>query len=56
LGAREKIGGIRAAIQVLKLHGDGSPAENIASKLEMSKSLVKQYVEIIADLAKMKKG
>jgi biotin operon repressor len=31
-------------------------AENIASELEMSKSLVRQYVEIIVDLAKMKKG
>ena len=37
-------------------HGDGIPAENIASELEMSKSLVRQYVEIINDLAEMKKG
>jgi len=31
---------------------DGIPAENIASELEMSKSLVRQYVEIVEDLAK----
>ena len=47
---------IKGFKKVLKLHGDGIPAENIASELEMSKSLVKQYVEIIEDLAKMKKG
>ena len=40
----------------VKLHGDGIPAENIASELEMSKSLVRQYVEIINDLTEMKKG
>jgi hypothetical protein len=33
--------------KVLKLHSDGILAENIASELEMSKSLVGQYVEII---------
>ena len=38
------------------LHGDGIPTENIASELEMSKSLVSEYVEIIEDLAEMKKG
>jgi hypothetical protein len=31
-------------------------AENIASDLEMSKSLVREYVEIIEDMAGMKKG
>jgi len=46
---------IKGFKKVLKLHGDGIPAENIASELEMSKSLVRQYVEIIEDLAEMKK-
>jgi hypothetical protein len=32
------------------------PAENIASDLEMSKSLVREYVEIIEDMAETKKG
>jgi hypothetical protein len=31
---------------------DGIPPENIASELEMSKSLVRQYVEIVEDLDK----
>jgi hypothetical protein len=44
---------IKGFKKVLKLHSDGIPAENIASEMEMSKSLVKQYVEIIEDLAKM---
>mgnify|MGYP001150923554 CR=1 FL=1 len=47
---------IKGFKKVLKLHGDGIPAENIASELEMSKSLVREYVEIIEDLAEMKKG
>jgi hypothetical protein len=47
---------IKGYKKVLKLHGDGIPAENIASELEMSKSLVRQYVEIINDLAEIKKG
>ena len=47
---------IKGYKKVLKLHGDGIPAENIASELEMSKSLVRQYVEIINDLTEMKKG
>ena len=47
---------IKGFKKVLKLHGDGIPAENIASELEMSKSLVGQYVEIIEDLAEIKKG
>jgi len=42
--------------KVLKLHGEGMPAENIASDLEMSKSLVREYVEIIEDMAETKKG
>jgi hypothetical protein len=32
------------------------PAENMASVLEMSKSLVREYVEIIEDMAETKKG
>ncbi len=47
---------IKGYKKVLKLYGDGVPAENIASELEMSKSLVREYVEIIEDLAEMKKG
>jgi len=47
---------IKGYKKVLKLHGDGIPAENIASELEMSKSLFRQYVEIIKDLAEIKKG
>jgi len=38
------------------VHGDGMPAENIASELEMSKSLVREYIEIIEDLAEAGKG
>jgi hypothetical protein len=47
---------IKGFKKVLKLHGDGMPTENIASELEMSKSLVKEYIEIIEDMAEMKKG
>lgn len=47
---------IKGFKKVLKLHGDGIPVENIASELEMSKSLVRQYVEIIEDLAQTRKG
>jgi hypothetical protein len=47
---------IKGYKKVLKLHGDGMPAENIASELEMSKSLVRQYIEIIEHLPEMKKG
>jgi hypothetical protein len=43
---------IKGFKKVQKLHRDGIPAENIASELEMSKSLVRQYVEIVEDLAK----
>ncbi|MGE4381331.1 MAG: HTH domain-containing protein, partial [Methanothrix sp.] len=41
--------------KVLKLHSDGIPAENIASELEMSKSLVREYIEIIEDLTEVGK-
>jgi hypothetical protein len=47
---------IKGFKKVLKLHGGGMPAENIASDLEMSKSLVREYVEIIEDMAETKKG
>ena len=47
---------IKGFKKVLKLHGDGIPAENIASELEMSKSLVREYIEIIEDLAEAGKG
>jgi hypothetical protein len=47
---------IKGFKKVLKLHGDGVPAENIASELEMSKSLVRQYVEIIVDQADAREG
>ena len=47
---------IKGFKKVLKLHGEGMPAENIASDLEMSKSLVQEYVEIIEDMADTKKG
>jgi hypothetical protein len=47
---------IKGFKKVLKLHGEGMPAENIASDLEMSKSLVREYVEIIEDMAETKKG
>jgi hypothetical protein len=47
---------IKGFKKVLKLHGEGIPVENIASELEMSKSLVREYVEIIEDLADTKKG
>jgi hypothetical protein len=43
---------IKGFKKVLKLHEDGIPPENIAAELEMSKSLVRDYVEIIEDLAK----
>ena len=42
--------------KVLRLHGEGMPAENIASELEMSKSLVREYVEIIEDMAETEEG
>jgi hypothetical protein len=47
---------IKGFKKVLKLHGEGMPAENMASDLEMSKSLVREYVEIIEDMAETKKG
>lgn len=43
---------IKGFKKVQKLHKDGIPPENIASELEMSKSLVRQYVEIVEDLDK----
>ena len=46
---------IKGFKKVQKLYADGIPVENIASELEMSKSLVRQYVEIIEDLAEIKK-
>ena len=46
---------IKGFKKVLKLHGDGIPAENIACELEMSKSLVRQYLEIIVDQAETRK-
>jgi hypothetical protein len=49
-------GHIKRFKMILKLHGDGIPAENIASEQEMSKSLVREYVEIIEDLAQTRKG
>ena len=45
-----------ASEAVLKLHGDGIPTENISSELEMSKSLVREYIEIIEDLTEAGKG
>jgi DNA-binding protein Fis len=47
---------IKGFKKVQKLHGNGIPEENIASELEMSKSLVREYVEIIKNLAEVKKG
>jgi len=47
---------IKGFKKVLKLHSDGIPAENIASELEMSKSLVREYIEIIEDLTEAGKG
>jgi len=47
---------IKGFKKVLKLHSDKIPVENIASELEMSKSLVREYVEIIEDMADMTKG
>jgi len=45
---------IKGFKKVKKLHSEGIPEANIASELEMSKSLVHEYVEIIEDLAKQK--
>ncbi len=47
---------IKGFKKVQKLCRDGVPTENIASELEMSKSLVRQYVEIIEELDKEAKG
>lgn len=46
---------IKAFKKVRKLYKDGMPAENIASELEMSKSLVREYIAIIDDDDKSKK-
>jgi orotate phosphoribosyltransferase-like protein len=56
IAKKHAIGTSKDIKKVLKLHSDGIPAENIASELEMSKSLVREYVEIIEDLAKARKG
>ncbi len=47
---------IKGYKRVLKLRSDGLPAEDIASELEMSNSLVREYIEIIEHLPEMKKG
>lgn len=41
---------IKGFKKVQKLHKDGVPKENIAAELEMSKSLVRQYIAIIEEL------
>lgn len=45
---------IKGFKKVQKLHADGIPEPNIASELEMSKSLVHEYVVIIEGLEKQK--
>lgn len=45
---------IKSFKKVRKLNGEGLPVENIAADLDMSKALVKEYVEIIED--EMNKG
>lgn len=45
---------IKSFKKVRKLSEEGLPVENIAADLDMSKALVKEYVEIIED--KMKEG
>ena len=40
---------IKSFKKVGKLHSEGLPVENISSDLEMSKNLVKEYVEIIEE-------
>jgi hypothetical protein len=47
---------IKGFKKVQKLHRDGVPTENIASELEMSKSLVRQYVEIVEEMDKERVG
>jgi len=47
---------IKGFKKVQKLYRDGVPAENIASELEMSKSLVRQYVEIVEEMDKEANG
>ena len=38
--------------KVQKLFNDGIPVENIASELEMSKALVREYVAIVEEMTK----
>ncbi|HJH30990.1 MAG TPA: DUF1670 domain-containing protein, partial [Methanosarcinaceae archaeon] len=45
---------IKSFKKVRKLSEEGLPVENIAADLDMSKNLVKEYVEIIGDM--MNKG
>ncbi len=47
---------IKAFKKVRKLYGDGVPQDNIAAELDMSKTLVKQYIEIIEEDRKAKMG
>ena len=55
--SRDAVGRICLDVMVhVKPPGEGIPAENIASDLEMSKTLVREYVEIIEDMAEAKRG
>jgi len=43
---------IKGFKKVQKLFKDGLPAENIASELDMSKALVREYVAIVEEMTK----